>query len=407
MTLSASTRGREPVTAAVLRAMLVLSALAAASPALQAQQLAANQVNQLKQLSIEQLTNVMVTSVTRGPEPLARSAAAVAVVTSGQIASTGAMNVPEAIRYVPGINIAQMTASQWAVSSRGFASVNSPDLLVLSDGRSIYTPLFSGVFWDEQDYLMQDIDRIEVVRGPGAALWGSNAVNGVINVITKSAQATQGAWAEVGGGSEENALAAAQYGGETGDQVYYRVFAKYQNNAPEDYPAGVNSDGWDFGHVGFRTDWNADSADAFTVQGEAYDGRIGELTTVNVIGQPGPQGPLVVGVSGGNVLAHWQHTMSDDSDYEVRVYYDYTHRDDPAFTDDLGTLDLDFVEHLPLSRDQAFTWGFTGRTMNDIDHAKGIFALNPPDARDNLASGFLQDEVVLPHAVRLTLGTKL
>ncbi|HEY1892772.1 MAG TPA: TonB-dependent receptor [Steroidobacteraceae bacterium] len=411
MMLSASTRGREPVTAA-LRAMLVSSALTVASPALHAQPMAADQVNQLKQLSIEQLANVMVTSVTRGPQPLARSAAAVAVVTSGQIASSGAMNVPEAIRYVPGINVAQLTASQWAVSSRGFASANSPDLLVLSDGRSIYTPLFSGVFWDVQDYLMQDIDRIEVVRGPGAALWGSNAVNGVINIISKSAEDTQGAWASAGGGSEERALVAAQYGGQAdaaaGDPMYYRVFAKYQDHAPEDYPAAASSDGWDLGHVGFRTDWKADSTDAFSVQGDAYDGRIGQVSpAVNIIGRPGPPPPLVVGVGGGNVLAHWQHTMSDDSDYEVRVYYDYTHRDDPTFIDNLSTLDVDFLEHLPLGRNQTFTWGLTGRTMDDLTHGKGLIALNPADSRDNLASGFVQDEVSLPHAVHLTLGTKL
>jgi iron complex outermembrane recepter protein len=411
MTLSASTRGREPATA-VLPAMLVAGVLAAASPALHAQQLAANQVNQLKQLSIEQLTNVMVTSVTRGPQALSRAAAAVAVITQGQITSSGAMNLPEAIRYVPGINVAQLTASQWAVSSRGFASANSPDLLVLTDGRSIYTPLFSGVFWDVQDYLMQDIDRIEVVRGPGAALWGSNAVNGVINVITKSAADTQGGWAEAGGGTEERALMAAQYGGQADDPagapMYYRVFAKYQDHAPEDYPAGASSDGWDLGHVGFRTDWNAGSTDAFTVQGDAYDGRIGQVSpAVNIIGRPGPASPLVVGVGGGNVLAHWQHTMSDDSNYEVRVYYDYTHRDDPTFTDDLSTLDIDFLEHLPLGHEQTFTWGLTGRTMDDLTHGKGLIALNPADSRYNLASGFVQDEVSLPHGVQLTLGTKL
>ena len=407
MTLSASTRGREPGRSALLRAVMVVGALAAAAPVLHAEPTAA-QLNELKQLSIEQLANVEVTSVTRGPEPLARSAAAVAVVTNGQIASSGAMNVPEAIRYVPGINVAQLTASEWAVSSRGFAGVNSPDLLVLSDGRSIYTPLYSGVFWDVQDYVMQDIDRIEVVRGPGAALWGSNAVNGVINIISKSAADTQGAWLEAGGGSEERALVTAQYGGETSDQTYYRVFAKYQNHAPENYPAGASSDGWDLGHVGFRTDWSAGSADAFTFQGDAYDGRIGEVSpAVNIIGRPEPGPPLVVGVGGGNVLAHWRHTMSDDSDFEVRVYYDYTHRDDPTFNDDLGTLDLDFLEHLPLGRSQTFTWGLTGRTQDDINHGKGLFALNPPDSRDSVASGFLQDEISLPHAVRLTLGTKL
>jgi len=411
MTLSASTRGLEPVTAA-LCAVLVVGALGAASPTLHAQPLAADQVNQLKQLSIEQLTNVMVTSVTRAPQPLSLSAAAAAVVTSGQIEDSGAMNVPEAIRFVPGINVAQLTASQWAVSSRGFASANSPDLLVLSDGRSIYTPLFSGVFWDVQDYIMQDIDRIEVVRGPGATLWGSNAVNGVINIISKNAADTQGGWAEAGAGSEERALAAAQYGGQVdtqaGDPMYYRVFAKYQDHAPEDYPAGASSDGWDLGHVGFRTDWKADSTDNFTVQGDAYDGRIGQvIPSVNIIGVTGLISPLVVGVGGGNVLAHWQHTMSDDSDYEVRVYYDYTHRDDPVFIDSLSTLDVDFLEHLPFGSNQTVTWGLTGRTMEDNTHGKGIVALNPADARYNLGSGFAQDEVALPHAVRVTVGTKL
>jgi iron complex outermembrane receptor protein len=407
MTLSASTRGHEPAPGA-LRAVLVAGALAAVSPMVRAQPLAADQVNALKRLSIEQLTNVEVTSVTRGPQALSLSAAAVAVVANGQIERSGATNIPEAIRYVPGINVAQLTASEWAVSSRGFASVNSPDLLVLSDGRSIYTPLYSGVFWDVQDYLMRDIERIEVVRGPGAALWGSNAVNGVINIITKSAKDTQGAWLEAGAGTEERALAAAQYGGTTRNQVYYRLFAKYQDHASEDYPAGASSDAWHLGHVGIRTDWSPDTADTFTLQSDVYDGRIGEVSpAVKVIGRPGPEGPLVVGVGGGNILAHWRHTMSGDSDYEVRLYYDYTHRNDPTFTDALGTVDLDFLEHLPLGREQKITWGLTGRTMDDINHGKGLFALTPPDSRDNLASGFVQDEISLPRSVRLTLGTKL
>ena len=391
----------------MLRAVLVAGALAATTSMLHAQQ-ASRQIDELKRLSIEQLANVEVTSVTRGPQPLSRSAAAVAVVTSGQIASSGAMNIPEAIGYVPGIHVAQLTASEWAVSSRGFASANSPDLLVLSDGRSIYTPLYSGVFWDVQDYLMPDIDRIEVVRGPGAALWGSNAVNGVINIISKSAQDTQGAWMTAETGSEERVLAAAQYGGVTSNDIYYRVFAKYQDAAAEDHPPGSSADDWRLGHVGFRSDWNADSADAFTVQGDAYGGRIGQVSpSVNIIGRPGPAGPLRVSVSGGNLLGHWRHTMSADSDFEVRVYYDYTHRNDPTFVDDLGTLDIDFLEHLPLGGFQAVTWGLSGRTMDDRNEGKGLFALNPPDSRDNVASGFVQDELSLPHSVRLTLGTKL
>ena len=408
MTVSVSTRGRGPATGA-LRATLVACALGATSSVVHAQQLAsAAQVGELKQLSIEQLSNVAVTSVTRTPQPLARSAAAAAVVTSGEISSSGATNVPEAIRYVPGIDVAQLTASQWAVSSRGFDATNSPDLLVLSDGRSIYTPLYSGVFWDVQDYLMPDIDRIEVVRGPGAALWGSNAVNGVINVITKSAANTQGAFAEAGVGTEERALVAAQYGGESGDQVYYRVFAKYEDHAAEDYPQGASPDDWRLGHAGFRTDWSTGGTDAYTVQGDVYGGRIGQVSpAVNIIGRPGPPNPLVVGVSGGNLLGNWQHTLSADSGFDLRMYYDYTHRDDPTFTDDLGTLDLDFQDNFRLADINALTWGLSFRTMDDRNRGKGLFALSPPDSTDNLISGFVQDEISLPHSVKVTVGTKL
>jgi iron complex outermembrane recepter protein len=407
MTLSASTGGPQSATGA-LAAVIVAGVFAAASPVLHAQQLAATQVGELKQLSIEQLSNVAVTSVTRSPQPLAESAAAVAVVTSGQIASSGAMNVPQAIRYVPGIDVAQLTASQWAVSSRGFDLVNSPDLLVLSDGRSIYTPLYSGVFWDVQDYLMPDIDRIEVVRGPGAALWGSNAVNGVINIITKSAADTQGAFAEAGVGSEERALAAAQLGGETAGHVYYRVFAKFQDHAAEDYPNGASPDDWRLGHAGFRTDWSAGEADSYTVQGDFYGGRIGEVSpAVNIIGRPGPANPLIVGVTGANVLGNWRHTMSADSGFDVRAYYDYTHRNDPTFRDDLGTLDLDFQDNFRLAEVNALTWGMSFRSMDDRNHGKGLFALDPPDSTDNLVSGFVQDEISLPHSVRVTAGTKL
>ncbi|HVC31555.1 MAG TPA: TonB-dependent receptor [Steroidobacteraceae bacterium] len=173
-------------------------------------------------------------------------------------------------------------------------------------------------------------------------------------------------------------------------------------------PPGASSDGWRLGHLGFRTDWQADSADALTVQGDVYHGRIGEVSpAVTIIGRPGPEGPLRVGVSGGNILGRWRHTMSADSNFELRLYYDYTHRNDPSFVDDLGTLDLDFKEQLPLGRSQAITWGITGRTMDDRNRGRGVFALNPPNARDNLVSGFVQDEISLPHAVQVTLGTKL
>jgi len=363
---------------------------------------------ELKKLSVEELLNIEVTSVSRSRESLAGAAAAVAIVTSVDIKSSGALSVPDALRYVPGLHIANTAADDWAVSSRGFSGVNSEKLLVLSDTRSIYTPLFSGVFWDVQDYLMEDIDRIEVIRGPGAALWGSNAVNGVININTKSAEETQGGYLEAGGGTEQRVTAAARYGGAVAGEGYYRVFGKYFDQKAALDPPGSSPDGRRLGHVGFRSDWKPGVADGFTVQGDAYEGTVGQLfPSVSVIGRPGPTGRLEVGVSGGNVLGRWSHTESADSDTQIRFYYDRTHRNDPAFNDDLDTLDWDFQQRLVPARGQELIWGLSYRGMNDRNTGKGLFALKPQSAWDNLYSGFVQDQFAFRDALHVTLGTKL
>jgi iron complex outermembrane receptor protein len=186
-------------------------------------------VLELKKLSVEQLMEVEVTSVSRTEEALAGVPAALIVVTNEDIRRSGATSVPEALRLLPGVHVARQTSSAWAISARGFSSLNSEKLLVLSDTRSIYTPLFSGVFWDVQNYVLQDIERIEVIRGPGATLWGSNAVNGVVNITTKSAKDTQGLYFTTMTGSEEHATVATRYGGQAADDAYYRVFAKFSD----------------------------------------------------------------------------------------------------------------------------------------------------------------------------------
>ena len=362
----------------------------------------------LKQLSIEQLMNVEVTSVSKTPESLMGAPAAVATVTSEDIRRSGANTVPEALRFVPGLYVAQETASSWSVSSRGFSGVNSQDLLVLSDTRSIYTPLFSGVFWDVQDYLMEDIDRIEVIRGPGGALWGSNAVNGVININTKSAQETQGTYMEAQTGTQEHVMTAARYGGQLGDQSYYRVFGKFTDQDSESYPPGASPDHWHLAHMGFRSDWQRSPGDALTVQGDFYEGKIGLVSpSVDIIGRPGPQGGLQVGVGGGNLLGRWQHALDATSDVQVRLYYDRTHRNDPSFRDDLDTIDLDIQHRFALAFHQEITWGLSYRFMNDRNEGKGVFSLVPPDSRDNLYSSFIQDQIALAQNVHVTLGTKL
>jgi iron complex outermembrane receptor protein len=362
----------------------------------------------LKQMSIEQLMDVEVTSVSKTRESLIGAAAAVAIVTNEDIRRSGAESVPEALRSVPGIFVARETANSWSVSSRGFSGVNSEDLLVLSDSRSIYTPLFSGVFWDVQDYLMGDIDRIEVVRGPGGALWGSNAVNGVININTKPAQDTQGGYFEAATGTQERVTTAARYGGQLGDEAYFRVFGKFTDQDAEDYPPGTSADNWRLGHIGFRSDWKPTTQDAVTFQGDAYNGNVGLVSpSAQIIGRPQPQGRLRVGVDGGNVLGRWDHTLDDTSDVQVRLYYDRTHRNDPSFVDDLDTVDLDAQHRFALAYRQEITWGLSYRLMDDRNEGKGVFNLQPQSSRDSIYSGFIQDQVALGSDVHVTLGTKL
>ena len=280
--------------------------------------------------------------------------------------------------------------------------------MVLSDTRSIYTPLFSGVFWDVQDYLMDDIDRIEVIRGPGGSLWGSDAVNGVINISTKPAQDTQGGYFEAETGTQEHVTTALRYGGQLGDDAYFRVFGKFTDQDAELDPPGASPDNWRLGHIGFRSDWQAGPEDAVMVKGDLYDGTIGLVApSVSIIGRPSPSGRLETGVDGGNVLGRWQHAFDATSDMQLRLYYDRTHRNDPSFLDDLDTVDLDFQHRFLLARRHEITWGLSYRLLDDRTEGKGVIALNPPSARDQLYSGFIQDQVSLGQSVRLTLGTKL
>ncbi len=388
------------------RLIAALVACVGITPNLSAQEVASTAA--LKQLSIEQLMDVEVTSVSKTRESLMGAAAAVATVTGEDIRRSGSATVPEALRFVPGLFVAQDTANAWSVSSRGFSGVNAGELLVLSDTRSLYTPLFSGVFWDVQDYLMEDIDRIEIIRGPGGTLWGSNAVNGVININTKAAQDTQGGYLEAEAGTQERVTAAARYGGQLGDQAYYRVFGKFTDQDAEDYPPGTSPDDWQLGHLGFRSDWKPNPQDGLTVQGDLYDGTMGRVfPSVDIIGRPQPQGRLRTQVSGGNLLGRWQHTLDASSDVQVRLYYDRTHRNDPSFRDDLDTVDLEAQHHFPLGAHQDITWGLSYRFMNDRNEGKGVFALSPASSQDQLYSGFVQDQLSLGQAVHITLGTKL
>lgn len=361
----------------------------------------------LKKLSIEQLMNVQVTSVSRTEEKLAGAAAALSVVSNEDLRRSGASSVAEALRLLPGIHVGRQSASTWAISSRGFSSTNSGKLLVLSDTRSVYTPLVSGVQWEVQNYLLQDIDRIEVIRGPGATLWGSNAVNGVINITTKSAAATQGLFVTTTTGTEDHALAGVRYGGTLG-RAYYRVFAQYGNRGTSHFPADTSRDDWEMGHAGFRADWEHGNSDTFTLQGDLYRGELGQLVpAVVVIGRDGPTGRLRVQTAGGNILGRWRHRTAAGSDLQVRAYYDRTHRDDPSFLDDLDTVDVDVLHRSVVARRHELTWGANYHLTTNRNVGKGLFAVVPSESRDTLVGGFVQAELRPHDGLRFTAGTKV
>ena len=285
--------------------------------------------DELKQLSVEQLMNIEVTSVERHPEKLLQAPSAIQVITQDEIRRSGATSIAEALRLADNLEVAQKNSHDWAISARGFNTALGNKLLVMIDGRTVYTPLYSGVYWDLQDYLLEDIDRIEVISGPGGTLWGANAVNGVINIITKSAADTKGAYAEAAGGNQLEEFGGARYGGTLAPNVDFRVYGKYFDRGDEVFANGTRApDAWHQGRGGFRIDSQASPQDTLSVHGDFYDGRE-DLDTGSAT-QAG----------GGNVMGHWTHVFSDQSDLSLQSYYDRTHLADPIPAFLLGTLEL-------------------------------------------------------------------
>jgi iron complex outermembrane receptor protein len=367
-----------------------------------------DQLVALKRMSVDELLNVEVTSVSRREEDLRKAAAAVAVVTREDLRRSGANSMPEALRLVPGLHVARQNATSWSVNARGFSGVNSEKLLVLSDTRSIYTPLFSGVSWDVQDYLLEDVERVEVIRGPGAALWGSNAVNGVVNITTRNARDTHGGYLEVGAGDFDRFWLGARHGGETAGGKHFRVFGRYYDRDATRGLSTTTDDAARFGHLGFRADWDGRVDTAWTVQGDAYAGEIGQLSpTVEVIGRPGPQGQLTTDVSGGNLLARWRRQTSETSDLQLRAYYDVTRRDDPSFIDTLHTADVDLQHRFMAGPRHEILWGVASRLTSNRNESGGIFAVSPEKSDDLLVSGFIQDQIAIGDSLAVTIGTKL
>lgn len=360
----------------------------------------------LTELSLEELMNVAVTSVSRKPESQMGAAAAVFVITQEAIRRSGVTSIPEALRLAPGLQVSRVDSSHWAVGARGFTSTLSRSLLVLIDGRSVYSPLFAGTFWDVQDVLLEDIDRIEVIRGPGGTLWGANAVNGVINIITKHAKDSQGNLAVVGGGTQERGFTAYRHGGKVGQDFNYRFYGKFFDRTAEAQP---EFDGWRKGQGGFRTDWNIGANDSLTVQGDMYVGRAGQSVDISNFTQPFLQ--TVQGdadLSGGNVLSRWRHVHSSSSDMSLQVYYDRTNRTQPNFREFRDTFDLDFQHHFRLSSRHDFMWGFGYRLTSGLTRGIPTQMFQPAQRSDNLYSAFGQYEfAVIPEQVRFIVGMKV
>ena len=350
-----------------------------------------------KSLSLAQLMDVEVTSVSRRPEALADAASSVQVLTGDDIVRAGSRRIPTALRLLANLQVAQVSSSEWAITARGFNNTTTNKFLVQLDGRTLYSPLFAGVFWDVQDTFLYDIDRIEVISGPGATQWGSNAVNGIINITTKSARDTQGALFTGGAGSEPLVFGAARYGGTLAPGLYYRVYGKYTKRDSLVTPQGAEAgDGWHTTQGGFRTDWDRSDSDRITVQGDLYEGRIG---------QPGA---LETEVRGGNLIGGWRRTLGPDSEVSLRAYYDYTHREIPnSFTEHLYVYNVDIDHRLPIGQNHNLVWGGAYRLIDDRLRNPATFAFRPAEVTHYWLSGFVQDEVTLHERVRVTGGVKV
>ncbi|MBN2578187.1 MAG: TonB-dependent receptor [Pirellulales bacterium] len=355
-----------------------------------------------------------VSSVGRTEEPLGKSPAAVFVITSEMIRRSTATTIPDLLRMVPGLTVAQVDSNVWSISSRGGADPMADKMLVMIDGRIVYNPLFSGVYWDVQDLLLEDIERIEVIRGPGAALWGPNAVNGVISIVTKNAKNTQGAMITYGGGTHDQALGGLRYGGQNGEGLSWRVWGKQFERGPGWDPDGAH-DSWRQGRGGFRVDWepDRDQTDAMTVQGDYYGGESGhELYNIPDPDIAPPYRRTIIeyeGVSGANVLGRWKHKFSDDSDVTFLSYYNRSFRSQQLLTQKMDTFDAEFQHRFPLASRHEILWGLQYRQISSNIQDDGFVWHFDPEIRTmDYFGGFVQDKITLKEdRWFLTLGTRL
>ncbi len=400
--------------------ILLLPAVPAAAEPAESQPVD-QQTERILDMDIEQLSrtdvvvpsmDIEVTSVAKQESTVGRSPAAVFVISSQMISRSTANSIPELLRMVPGLEVARIDSSTWAITSRGFNAPFANKLLVLIDGRTVYTPLFlGGVQWDVQDLLLEDVQRIEVIRGPGGTLWGANAVNGVINVITKKAKDTQGILVTSSVGTEDLSTNGMRCGGQIDEGVYWRVYGKHLERG-RGYDVDGAADDGRVGRGGFRLDWELDrhETDTLTVQGDYYGGEFGHSRAI-----PDPAAPFYRSVSdndsvaGANVLARFTHVNDEDSDWTLQTYFDQTYRQSSYLQRELNTLDIDFQQRFPLGDCHAVIWGLGYRqSSDDMPWPAFEVRFSPTSRTTDLFSAFLQDQITLiDDSLFLTLGTKL
>ena len=349
----------------------------------------------LADMSLEELAGIRITSVSKRPEPLADAPSSVFIITGSDIRRSGVTTLPEAMRLAPNLQVARVDARNYAITARGFNNPFENKLLVLIDGRTVYTPLFSGVFWDAQDVVLEDVERIEVISGPGATLWGANAVNGVINVITKSAQDTQGALAGAGLSKNER-HGAVRYGGALANGGHYRVYGKYATNDDTERANGTSVlTGWHRKQAGFRSDWT-NANHRFTVQDDTYDGALHQ------------QGTRDIKIAGANLTGQMNTKLADGSNLSLQAYWDYTERNQPnAFIEHLHTFDFQLQHSIKLGEIHNVIWGAGYRLALDHVNNAQSFAFLPGALNMYWGNLFVQDEITLGENLRLTAGVKL
>lgn len=364
----------------------------------------------LLDLNVEDLLNLEVTSATKKAQALSNVAAAVFVISNEDIRHSGATNIPDLLRMVPGLHVARIDSNKWAVTSRGFNGRFANKLLVLIDGRSVYSPAFSGVYWEAQDVMLEDIERIEVIRGPGATLWGANAVNGIVNVITKHAADTQKGLLSGGGGSEERGFGSGRFGFKLGEIGFARAFVKgFRRDDLIRSEGGSAGDDWTMIRGGIRADLHPSQQDAVMLQSHVYSGDLDQTVDLTNLDPPYlTRMEETVETSGWHGLVSWQHTLSPTSQFKLQTYYDHTERKEAIVHQIHDIFDLDFQHQFAWNGQHDFIWGLGYRYIKDSFRKASNYRLSPRARDTQLFSGFLQDQItLLPEKLWLTLGTKL